>query len=197
LSELNEEEADAFFRNGDAGTYEGGPAVSLAPVVAPEPFDEHQPRSAEHLARRNKLKRVVTAVVGSLGAGLLLVGVWRLARTDDAASVAPSSMHATVSASPLAGTGPTERAAAPAVAPAIVDFPAPASEAQSALVVSPVARSSLGDPAARSIPRRALRSGRARIMVAHVTWGPAGIARRSALGARYVPPTATFPDVHH
>ena len=32
MSHLNEDEADAFFHEGDAGTYDGGPALSLAPV---------------------------------------------------------------------------------------------------------------------------------------------------------------------
>jgi len=195
LSELNEEEADAFFRDGDAGTYEGGPAVSLAPVTTPDLLDEPHPRNAEHLARRAKLKRVVTAVVGSLGAGLLLVGVWRLARTDDAGAAAPTLLHATISASPMTPTVPAEQAAAPAVAPAIVDAPAP--ETQSPVTANSIDPASAGDRTAQNAPHRALRSGHARILVAHVAWGPAGVSRRSSLGAGYAPPTATFPDVHH
>lgn len=194
MSELNEEEADAFFRDGDAGTYEGGPAVSLAPVATPELLDEPEPRGAEHLVRRNKLKRVVTAVVGSLGAGLVLVGAWRLARTDDAGTVVPASVHATVSA--LSSTPSAERAAEPDVAPAVVEPSAP-SEAQATVAASPTGPASVGDHGAQNARRRPFRAARARIVVAHVSWGPAGVSRRESFGAGHVPPTATFPDVHH
>jgi len=72
--------AEAFFREGDEGRYEGGPIDSLAPVMAPDLVidDAPTPPSPELLARRLRLQRMVTTVVGSLGAAFVLMAAFRL-----------------------------------------------------------------------------------------------------------------------
>ncbi|HEX4334501.1 MAG TPA: hypothetical protein VH062_01235 [Polyangiaceae bacterium] len=68
-----DDDAEAFFRRGEEGTYDGGPA-SLLPFATDE-----QPDSApslgstlDQLERRRKFARLVTTIVGSLGAVLVL-----------------------------------------------------------------------------------------------------------------------------
>jgi len=73
-----ENEADAFFRQGDEGTYEGGPADLLPSGM----FDAgaQNPASAptaEQLERRERFKRLVAGIVVTLGAGAVLAVVLR------------------------------------------------------------------------------------------------------------------------
>jgi hypothetical protein len=93
LSNLNEDEADAFFHRGDAGTYDGGPALSLVPVGMADPLeDEDRPLvfSPEQIARRERLKRLVTTVVGTLGAGSVLLFALRITRSESETAGAAS-----------------------------------------------------------------------------------------------------------
>src|SRR5262249_55877777 len=70
------DEAEAFFRMGEDGTYEGGPA-SIAPLaVCEEPAEVWDIDSAdEWLERRRRFKRLVATVIGGLGAGLVVLSM--------------------------------------------------------------------------------------------------------------------------
>ncbi len=79
-----------FFRSGEQGTYVGGPRDSFSPVEEEEEEDAALVvLTAEQLARRQKLRRYVGAVVGVF-AILTAGGVWAsMSSTDDTAVAAP------------------------------------------------------------------------------------------------------------
>ncbi|HEX7671828.1 MAG TPA: hypothetical protein VF395_19675, partial [Polyangiaceae bacterium] len=119
MSNLNEDEADAFFHRGDAGTYDGGPALSLVPVGMADPLDEEDaPRrlSPEQIARRERLKRLVTTVVGTLGAGSVLLFALRITRSESETAGA-ASLGASNVAAPVALPRANEALAAPVAPP--------------------------------------------------------------------------------
>jgi hypothetical protein len=81
VSNLGEADADAFFQKGDEGTYLGGPADSMVPVGL---VDAEETRellglpTPEQIQRRERLQRIVTTIVGSLGVASVLVFALRL-----------------------------------------------------------------------------------------------------------------------
>jgi hypothetical protein len=155
LSYLNEDEADAFFHEGDTGTYDGGPALSLAPVGMADLLDEsddHAARSPsiEQLARRERLKRLVTTVVGTLAAGSALVFAFRITRTEsDVASAASLTADDTRAAARPTAIAEEYRAARAAAA-AARETQAPA--AQEARETAPPAAPALEAQAAPPVP---------------------------------------------
>ena len=220
MSYLNEKEADAFFHEGDTGTYDGGPAISLAPVGMADLIeaDKPPPPSAEQLARRERLKRLVTTVVSTLGVGSALVFALRVTRQDsDAASAAPlAAMEARNAPRPAA------MAAEPAVVHAAVleEAPAPAAmptppapapeaasggEAEAAAAAPPQpaaqpakAASVTPAPAHPMISNRPRTAESAPVRPERVSLGRASLvkatAARSSAASGHSPPTANFPD---
>jgi translation initiation factor IF-2 len=221
VSYLNEKEADAFFHEGDTGTYDGGPAISLAPVGMADLIeaDKPPPPSAEQLARRERLKRLVTTVVSTLGVGSALVFALRVTRQDsDAASAAPlAAMEARNAPRPAA------MAAEPAVvhaavleeapAPVAMPSPTPAPEAASggeaeaarlpAAPPQPAAQpakaaSVTPAPAHPMISNRPQTAERAPVRPERVSLGRASLvkttASRGSAAGGHSPPTANFPD---
>jgi len=74
LSKLGEIEADEFFKDGDEGTYGGGPGDSL-PAGTIDLLADEPPvlRTLAQIERRARYKRLVTTVVSTLGVGSMLL----------------------------------------------------------------------------------------------------------------------------
>jgi hypothetical protein len=217
LSYLNEDEADAFFHEGDAGTYDGGPALSLAPVGMADLLEDHDDDqaarlpTADQLARRERLKRLVTTVVSTLAAGSALVFAFRITRpesnTASAASLTADDTRRAARPSAIAEEYQAARAAAAAARE--VQAPAPQTEAAPPLPAThvdaepakilppslPVAHAVVPSPVKRaSTPA----SERAPLREAHPSPSVARpslvTAARSPTMSGHAPPTATFPD---
>ena len=191
----DDEEADAFFRVGDEGTYAGGPR-STAPVAVDDVDEDFAlDVTTEQLERRDRLKRYVTTLVGTLGAGVMVLLPFKLgafgaaAQKAAPAAVLPVLAHLAAPASPV--VEPRANAVA-ATAPASVAPERQAATAQGAWRVAPRATKSVetrGAPASRKLAA-STRAETARLTVA---------SRRAARvlipgGARHIPPTASFPD---
>jgi hypothetical protein len=191
------DEAEAFFRSGDEGTYEGGPATLVPLVLEDEPADALDLRSTdEWLARRRRLKRFVGTVVGGLSAGLIILSVCLLgtrARSadDDKRGPQPASLprvtNARISFAPTAvaarsdiPTLPTEAKDAPEPAPSL---PPPARR-----VVS------MRSTPAPSPRRLSLAPGHSKAIGTLPRASADLPALSSALAATHVPPTAQFPN---
>src|ERR1700753_2523089 len=85
-----DDEAEAFFRSGDEGNYEGGPASMVPLVLSEEPAEPWPLRSAdEWLERRRRVKRFVARVVGGLSAGLVVLSVCLLGARARTAEESP------------------------------------------------------------------------------------------------------------
>jgi hypothetical protein len=106
------EEAEAFFKKGDEGTYEGGP-LSMMPssVDCPALGEEDENLTTELIAgqleRRSRMQRLVTKIVGGLGVGVLLLvparsWVGRAAGGTSAESLAVIAPRAHAAPLPLA-----------------------------------------------------------------------------------------------
>jgi hypothetical protein len=182
-SNANPEESE-FFRAGEAGSYEGGPAD---PAFEPEPevLEPERPvivRTPEQEARRARFARGVAATVGALAA-LLAFGVVRTnIATASSPAVAPPVAAA---AAPRVGEAPreTKLELAAEVAPAQPQAPAAAVE-PAAAPAKPVAEPVASKP--RPVVRRAP--------------APAAVEPEPALTPRPAVadgtvPTAAFPSV--
>lgn len=124
-----DDDAEAFFRNGDEGTYVGGPA-SIVPLVCEEPAEAWDLESAdEWLERRRRLKRFVATVVGGLGAGLAILSLCVLAArarsADDVNPTRQAALPPQVKSAPVvpAATTVAEAPVAMAEVPAAVAEP--------------------------------------------------------------------------
>jgi hypothetical protein len=74
-----ESEADAFFRQGDEGTYAGGPASFLPTGVLDATVEDPVPApTPEQIRRRSRFKHLVAAIITTLGAGAVLATAVRL-----------------------------------------------------------------------------------------------------------------------
>jgi hypothetical protein len=120
VAKLNDADADAFFRQGDEGTYAGGPGDSI-PTGVVNVFDDLDedvlPRpTREQIERRDRYKRWVTGLVSALGVSALLAGAVRVAdtRTDDVPKMDTGAAQGNVAAQPPA---PPPAAPLPPVAP--------------------------------------------------------------------------------
>jgi hypothetical protein len=112
------DDAEAFFRTGDEGTYEGGPASDIPFALCEELAEELTVRvTDEQLERRRRLKRMVATIVGTLGTGLLFLLAWLLG----------ASAHATEVEGPRALSRPPPHATTAAATPAPTPERAPAS----------------------------------------------------------------------
>lgn len=193
LSYLNEEEADAFFHEGDAGTYDGGPALSLAPVGMADLIEDDETRllpSPEQLARRARMKRLVITVVSTLAAGSALVFALRVTRSEsDTATAAPLPATAPVSA-PLRAAH--EVAAVPAVVAVPVLAPSVLSEEHPA-TVAPTAPTTPSSPV---VPTRAHQAERVSVRNERAPLYRPSVQKTTAVsaGRGHSPPTANFPD---
>jgi hypothetical protein len=196
------DDAEAFFQQGDDGTYEGGPK-SLSPSTrdtAHEEDDLTTEVTPALLERRDRLQRVVKGVVGTLGACVLVLLPFRLgiaggaSMASAATAVELSTPGAVVAAQP---TPPSEvRVAADSnVTP---PAPTPTVEAAHSIVttnhVAPKAVTVRAPFPARhasihvasGLQHGALRAAPAVNAPLRTT-----SARRAAV---HVPPTASFPD---
>jgi len=205
------EEAEAFFRSGDEGTYQGGPA-SIVPFELCEDAVEDPPLDAseEVLERRRKLKRWVATIVAALSAGLvvllagLFVGAQHPAEHEDAAS-------RSVQAQPVITPPATPPAQAVfRVAPQIVATPSLPESVRTAEVAPSDSRPEKGAIAPReatfvkrAVPVRAIATAR--------QWAVPHESRRTTtlvpargsidfpsvpatFSVRHTPPTASFPE---
>ncbi len=150
------EEAEAFFRHGDEGTYEGGPA-SIAPLVqCDDPANDWDVRSADDwLDRRRLFKRFVATVVGGLSAGLVILFACLLAtrgRTveDQKPIPRPASLPRVPQAPALPAATvvvPAATAAVPAVVPAATAaVPAVVPAATTAVPAATAVKATLDEP---------------------------------------------------
>jgi len=196
------EDAEAFFKKGDEGTYEGGP-LSIMPSSrdCPEAVEEDEHLTTEVIAgqleRRSRMRRLVTRIVGGLGVGVLLLVPVRLRASNAAAAVA---------AKPVATITPVVKV--PAREPVLSPLPAPAAAAAVA-TVHPAPE--MPNDAADAIGVRAPSEGRRQHGIAVHSQQQGN--RRAVLVTRptrtfapippsngrrnpesHAPPTATFPD---
>jgi hypothetical protein len=80
VSQLTDLDADCFFRAGDDGTYEGGPAHSRPPSKPRNQIDDEtrpESRAEAVLARRAKLTKWVAVVVVVLALEFVLAVAFR------------------------------------------------------------------------------------------------------------------------
>ena len=195
------DDAEAFFQQGDDGSYEGGPK-SLSPSTrdtAHEEDDLATEVTPALLERRDRLQRMVKGVVGTLGACVLVLLPFRLgiaggASTANAATaIELSTPGAPMTPAPVPPSDPSRAANPNATSPA----PAPEA-AHAAIAPKHVARRTLG---ARS-PSLARHAG---VHVVSSLQRSAGRAAAPAVNAPFrtvsarraaghVPPTASFPD---
>jgi len=207
------EEAEAFFQKGDEGTYEGGPR-SLSPSAleaAQEADDLTTELIPELLERRDRFQRIVKTIVGTLGAGVLVLLPFRL-------GIAGGSSTATVAqVTELPTPGALAMSAASfALAPRHGSAPSvPASETEGAsaagstpaehhaVVVSKHAATTIASVSNRAvghvehtIARRSAGSPR---FTVHTATGATAVSARVPGSHRvtvgHVPPTASFPDL--
>ena len=215
------EEAEAFFKKGDEGTYEGGPR-SLTPTSSDLPVEENESLTAELIAdqleRRTRMQHLVTKIVGGLGVGLLLLLSVRLGAsrtadretTESLGSMAPRT-HATPSPLAAAPVGAPARGAGPAApvaaAPVVAAPPPPAPTAAPIASVRSSARASgvtdmHPSPAARAHAKHASavhsqQQGNrpsSSVTMPTRTVATVPLSRGHRLPGTHVPPTATFPD---
>ena len=173
-----DEEINAFFKLGDEGTYAGGPH-SIAPVTRAGELGDDELAvglSTEQLERRDRMKRLVTKLVGSLGAAVMVLLPFKLG----AFAAAQKASSVTAKEPPVA-VRPVLTAAATVARPAPVATPASAPVAAEPVTKNRGAR--VTRPALSVATRRA---------ALRVSMHPT-VPTRATRGA-HVPPTATFPD---
>jgi len=194
-----DDDAEAFFRSGDEGTYQGGPA-SVVPFVCEEPAEAWDLQSAdEWLERRRRLKRFVATFVGGLSAGLAILSLCLLAaRARSAEDVNPTRQAALppqVTNAPVvpAVTALAEAPVAVADAPVAVAEPESRTSTEEANVVTeppPVVK--------RVDPPRSRAPSPRRIWVAPSRTGatdlPRGSVNLPSVSGAVSGPTAVFSD---
>lgn len=199
------DDAEAFFRQGDDGTYEGGPK-SLSPStrdVAHEEDDLTTEVTPELLERRDRLQRIVKGVVGTLGACVvvLLPFHFGIAGGSSTASAATAIELSTPAAAAQASGPnlPVVADALPTTPPAPVLAPAAPAEGHRVLTrkhvapkpvtaQAPSSTRHLGAQVASSFQHGAVRTAPSS---ANAPLRAAGARRASAV---HLPPTASFPD---
>jgi len=194
-----EEEADAFFKKGDEGTYEGGPR-SVMPSSRDLP-DEGENLTGELIAgqleRRSRLQRLVTKIVGGLGVSVLLLVPSRL-RANHAVAAPATESPGTMTRNQPAAMTPPIRAPLPladvTAAPEPSVQPVPASDKVAAIGVQPV---SAGHKQHGTVKHSQRQGNRRAVPATRPTRTPATVppshGRTNSSGS-HAPPTATFPD---
>lgn len=201
------EEAEAFFKKGDEGTYEGGPS-SIMPSSrdCPERVEADETLTtelmADQLERRSRMQRLVTKIVGGLGVGVLLLVPVRLRASNAAATTAAKPVTAVTppAVATLATLAPVQSPPAP---------PAPVVLAARAPSVSPAAQLT-SDEAGAIGTRRASETRRQHATAVHSqqqgnrravlvtrptrTFAPTPPSNVRRSPGPHAPPTATFPD---
>lgn len=121
MASLNDADADAFFQQGDNGTYSGGPGDSI-PAGVVNLFDDLEqdalPRlTSEQIERRDRYKRWVTGLVGALGmSAVLAVAIRASGVSVEDAPTASAAVAVPIHAAPEPLAAP-----APPVEPAPVE----------------------------------------------------------------------------
>lgn len=200
------EEAEAFFKKGDEGTYEGGPR-SLTPSTCDLPVEEDDTLTAEVIAgqleRRTRMQHLVTKVVGGLGIGLLFLLLLRLGTSraangetnESLGSMAPRT-HATPS--PLAAAhvdAPAVAVAPEAVAPVapVAAPPPPRTNGAVGVQASSTARAHAKHARAVHSQQQGNRPSPGMTLPTR-TVVAVPLSRVHRLPGTHTPPTATFPD---
>jgi hypothetical protein len=191
------DDAEAFFRTGDEGTYEGGPASVIPFALCEELAEDLTVRvTDEQLERRRRLKRIVATLVGSLSAGLLFLFAWLLGVTAHATEVegtrVPSRQppHAAIAAPAPAPR--TSIASSPqAVATATTETTTPDQPAERAKAPVATAQNTVADRRSRSFEahtrRQAVAPPKRNVSQASASFG-------SSSSVLHSPPTANFPN---
>lgn len=212
-----EPDLEAFFSAGEAGTYDGGPAGSLSPLAVGVPpsgpgtgFDDEDdgappPLTSGQLARRDQLRRQVTALVTGLGLASVLALSARAFRGPEealASSLAARPVDVAVLPAPVVVAPTPTEAPVPAsvlAVAALPDEPEIAAEADEIDEVAAPAVAPAVAPKAAAVP---VVAARARPSAARTAAPTPASARESDYAASGVgappsgqpPPTATFPD---
>jgi len=212
---LNDADADAFFRQGDEGTYSGGPADSL-PVGVVNVFDDldegARPRlTREQIERRDRYTRRVKGLISVLGAtAVLTLGMRAVQGHDDDGGAASVSAAGKVT-TPLSETRRASGENSPPPAePVVAQGEEPAARAAGAPEPArPELQPSQPEPAPRvvappkletprvSTPKERTLAPTARAPEPHKS---VPVARAAPLPVapvvpiRSSPPTANFPD---
>ena len=201
MASLDDSDADAFFRQGDDGTYSGGPGDSI-PAGVVNVFDDLDedtlPRlTNEQIERRERYKKLVTGLVGALGvSAILAVGIRAVGNhTDDepkATARVTVPLHAAIAPVAL----PT-----PAVEAAPVDrVPSESSVVAASPAAAPIEQVKEAKPAEPSeAPPRWAKAASASRNTERVSRPPVpaiAAARTTPLPSlvHSSPPTAYFPD---
>jgi hypothetical protein len=208
-----ETEPDAFFQRGDEGTYAGGPADSLPAGALDDEADLVPPATPEQLERRGRFKRLVAAIITTLGVGTVVTVVVRIGgngvrvpesevvRTSAPAPVTKSETQLPATRAEAVGTTTTTLAFAqkearqeelttmPHLASVPADGPAAESRAKTPARTAsvPVAGPSPGSIRVSSKPPRSVAS-------IPKSERPQAPTRSAPVPVHAVPPTAVFPD---
>jgi hypothetical protein len=209
VANLNDADADAFFRQGDEGTYTGGPGDSI-PTGVVNVFDdldaEALPRlTREQIERRDRNKRWVTGLVAALGVSALLAAAVRVAGTgtDDVSKLDSAAAAVEVTAPPPAMPPAPAVAPEPIAAAPMVAAPTPEVAAPPAALAEPAAAPPPAKPAqpvrettlrakASSADREAARAPHASKAI--VAPAPPAMPKAAPSPVHSSPPTANFPD---
>jgi hypothetical protein len=196
---LNDADADAFFRQGDEGTYSGGPGDSI-PAGVVNVFDdldeEALPRlTAEQIERRDRYTRLVKGLVSTLAIGALLAfGVRAAGLGDDEAPTIRAAASPETRVEPVAVAGGSGARTTPEHATTSVVEPSAPVATQSEVEALPEkheAATASSKSAKSSKPVQAsFRRSRTRPEPAAM---PASKAP-AAVPVHSSPPTAYFPD---
>jgi hypothetical protein len=214
-----ESEAEAFFRRGEEGTYAGGPAESLPVGMLDVPGeDPTPPPTPEQLERRARFKRLVAAIVTTLGAGAVLAILVRLggnAARPTESEVARAPAPAVVTKSEI--SSPAERVPATQAEPLATTTSLPAVAQKEEPRVEPTTAPNVGSvpadgPAAESrdrapartaiVPAAGPSAGNIRVspkpprsvIPAPKSGSPKPLDAIAPASMHAAPPTVSFPD---
>jgi len=200
MSHQAEIEAESFFKRGDDGTYEGGPAdLVFAGMSDPTQEDAPAPRTAEQIRRRNHFKHWVTGIVATLAAGSALAFAVRFGK----------SATGSTATSPGTTPRPYEALAAPDDFPRAIQknqdlepskpFSPVASSVPEPIVPKPGPTPAIAPPhdistKASAKPRATVQPGRTSVRLPAPSELTPATAPPANVSVHAAPPTATFAD---
>jgi hypothetical protein len=195
------EDAEAFFKKGDEGTYEGGPrSIMPSSRDCPEPAEEDESLTTELIAgqleRRSRMQRLVTKIVGGLGVGVLLLVPVRLRASSAAGVAAPKPGAAITPAPPAATLEPVLSVPAPiATAPVTTAHAATEAPSDTADAIGVRAASEARRPHGTAVHSQQQGNRRAARMTRPTrTLAPTPPSSGRRFPDSHAPPTAIFPD---